>query len=133
MADKIPFENDETHKWGTYRELQLNDDWMSRIIRFYVGGMTSVHRHAVDEIVIVELGKVRCLSGTDPENLEERIYIPGQEMYLPANVWHACGAIEGISKDNPFAIAIEYIWGDIQKGKYEIERYIPSIPSVFKQ
>ena len=133
MSDKIPFETDETHRWGTYRQVQLTDEWLSRIIRFYVGGLTSVHRHSVDEIVIVELGLVRCLSGEDPEHLDERIYKSGEQIYLPANGWHSCGGVQGISKDMPFALGIEYVWGKIQNGDYKIERYSPSIPSPFKK
>jgi len=133
MTDKISFKTDETHKWGTYRELKLTDDWMSRIIRFYVGGMTSVHKHPVDEIVIVEMGLVKCLSGTNPKDLTEKIYGPGQQMYLPAGVWHSCGAVEGISKDITYALGIEYIWGKIENGNYRIERYKPSTPSPFKK
>lgn len=133
MEDKVPFKTDETHKWGTYREIQLTDEWMSRIIRFYVDGMTSLHKHPVDEIVIVEMGLVKCLYGENPKDLTEKIYEPGQQMYLPANVWHSCGAIEGISKDIPFAIGIEYIWGKIENGNYRIERHKPSIKSPFKK
>lgn len=133
MSDKIPFKTDETHQWGTYRQIQLTEDWLSRIIRFYVGGMTSIHRHSVDEIVIVELGLVRCLSGEDPENLAERVYGSGEQIYLPANVWHSCGGVRGISKGMPFALGIEYVWGKIQNGDYKIERHSPSIPSPFKK
>ena len=133
MVDKLPFRNDESHKWGTYRELQLTCNWMSRLIRFYLNGRTSIHKHPVDEVVIVELGKVICYSGKDPENLEVKIYGPGEQMYLPANVWHACGAVEGISEKMPFAIGIEYIWGKIHNGDYRIERYAPSIKSKFKK
>jgi len=132
MTDKVPFKTDNSHKWGTYRELQLTEDWMSRLVRFYVGGMTSVHKHPVDEIVIVELGLVKCCSGKDPENLTERIYEPGEQMYLPKDVWHSCGAVKGISEDIHFAIGIEYIWGKIKNGDYRIERYQESVPSPHK-
>lgn len=132
MADKIPFRTDDSHKWGTYKEIRLNEKWMSRIIKFYLDGRTSVHKHPVDEIVIVELGKVKCFWGENPEKLEERVYEPGEQMYLTANTWHACQAVEGISKKLPFAIGIEYILGKIKKGDYRIERYSPSISSPYK-
>ncbi len=126
---------DTTHIWGAYKEILLGENVMSRVIRFGVNGMTSLHRHAVDEIVIVELGKVLCYSGNDSENLVTTEYGAGERIILPAMMWHSCGAIQGISKDMPFALGIEYIFGDIQDGKYVIERHptTPSKPTPYKQ
>ncbi len=133
MYHDIPFKTDETHKWGTYREIQLDEKWIVRIIRFYVGGLTSVHRHAVDEMLIIEQGLVKCLSGSDPQHLTETIYKPGEYIPMPAYTWHACGAIKGASDDLPYALAVEYVWGDIQDGDYTIERYQESISSPHKK
>ncbi len=129
----IDFKVDKTHKWGIYKELLLNENWMSRIIQFYVGGMTSVHKHDVEEILMVESGLIKCLSGKNPYELNEKIYEPGEQIYLPANEWHACGAIKGISDKIPFALGVEYIWGDIKQGTYLIERFNESVPSPFKK
>lgn len=122
---KGPKEN-KYHIWGDYKEILLGKNVMSRIIKFYDGGMTSVHKHPIDEMIFIELGKVHFWSGKDPKNLKKEKFGPGSLIYIPSGTWHSIGCSKKISDELPFALGVEYIFGDIKSGRYKIHKFLPA-------
>jgi len=122
---------DLTHLWGNFHELVLTNNSMSRIIKFYDKGFTSVHKHDVEEYLFILDGSVKILMGPDPENLKEYMAKKGDFFHLVKNEWHTVGA-ETVN-ENGYAYAVEYTTGEVKDGTYEIVRHKPSVPSPYSK
>jgi len=118
--------------WGNYREALLSKSIMLKIIRFYKGGITSIHKHPTDELVFMELGEVHVRSGENPKKLKRRVFGPGGLIYVPAGTWHSTGCSRTISNELPFALGVEFQIGKIKGGKYKIDRFKPAKKTVIK-
>ncbi|MDM4764328.1 cupin domain-containing protein [Galbitalea sp. SE-J8] len=117
---------DESHVWGRYREVHTTPHSVVRIIEYWAGGRTSVHRHdAVTETIMVVSGSVRFSIGTDPSSLRGVVAHAGDVVRIPAGTWHAaeCVATGG----DPWAVAVEECHGENAALGYEILRAAPAI------
>lgn len=118
--------------WGNCREALLSKNIMLKIIRFFEGGVTSIHKHPTNELVFIELGEVNVQSGKNPKKLRRRAYGPGDLIYLPAGTWHCTGCSHKISNKLPFALGVEFQMGKIKGGKYKIDRFKPAKKTIVK-
>jgi mannose-6-phosphate isomerase-like protein (cupin superfamily) len=121
-----------SHVWGTFGEVVIDDWLMSRAIRFYEEGRTSLHRHDVSEALIAVRGSLSCDAGVEPDALERYELAPGEAIVFTAGTWHSVGCSEPVSRAERFALAFEIIFGEIAGGKYEIERAVAARPSAAK-
>lgn len=120
---KVKFDN--SHVWGEFHELIVDNTLIVRSIRVYENGASSLHKHGTKEILLVESGSVIEWLENDDGIIEKSIYSKGEIIIVPENKWHR---LEYKSSDftdndlNNFAQVIEIMIGDNFNGNYEILR-----------
>jgi hypothetical protein len=102
---------------------------MERVIEFYAGGKTSIHRHLVAETITVIRGGLTVFMGDDATCLAEVALAPGNAINIPSNVWHSAMCRVVASEREPFAMALEEVSGSNLGGSYPIERFAPAVAS----
>jgi mannose-6-phosphate isomerase-like protein (cupin superfamily) len=115
-------ENETSHVWGIYKSLKLSSNCIFKIIKFYNDGETSLHKHEVSELLLVELGTVLIEFGKTTNSLKKIEVNPNQLIIIPENLWHRTSCKKIISDTHPYCLAVEFTYGKINNGNYFIER-----------
>lgn len=74
---------------GLVRQMIHGERLMVCRLTIAPGTVTPAHRHAHEQITIVERGRVRYLLGA-----EEKIFGPGDVILLPGDLWHGATMLD---------------------------------------
>lgn len=75
--------------WGKEEVIEINDKYMMKRLTMLKGHRCSLQFHNYKkETIYVLSGKLNIISGTDKENLSERIYTAGESITISPGVVH---------------------------------------------
>jgi len=119
------------HVWGNYRQLLVNDHILMRCLRVYEEGTTSLHKHNIDEIIIIESGSINCYIGGKHNKLEKKPMQEGDCILISRGTPHKVEYVSGVFKEDGkyFAQVSELCLGNNLNGKYLIHRLEPALPA----
>lgn len=75
--------------WGREEVIEINDKYMVKKLTMWKGHRCSLQLHNFKkETIYVLSGKLRIISGSDIENLSERIYTSGETITISPGIVH---------------------------------------------
>lgn len=81
--------------WGQEEVIEINDRYMMKKLTMLEGKRCSLQYHrAKRETIYVLSGQLRIIQGPSPDQLEGRIYGPGQTITLAPGVVHRMEGVE---------------------------------------
>ena len=114
------------HIWGNYRQLLINETVLMRSIRIYENGMNSLHKHNLDEVLIVESGSINCHIKLSKDDIVKHQMVAGDSILIKRNSPHRIEFVLGDFKEKGicFAQINELCLGKNESGNYKIHRLV---------
>lgn len=81
--------------WGKEEVIEINNRYMMKKLTMWKGHRCSLQYHEVkQETIYVISGQLRIIYGVDKDNLQSKIFVPGEYITINPKIVHRMEAVE---------------------------------------